>query len=53
MELRDYGLNERVVLEMEQLLHRRLTPEERRLLLLASEVGDPYPTDLATDDSAA
>jgi hypothetical protein len=29
------GLTERVIVELERLLHRKLTPEEVRLILLA------------------
>jgi hypothetical protein len=46
-----YGLNERMLQEMERLLHRPLTPEERRLLLLA-EAADAMPPSLLPDDTA-
>ncbi len=49
---RDYGLNERVLLQMERLLHRPLTVEERRLLLLASEAVDASTGDLLFDEAA-
>ncbi len=50
---RDYDLNERVLLKMERLLHRPLTAEERRLLLLASEAVDVCPPDSLPDETAA
>ncbi len=50
---RDHGVNEHVLVEMERLLHRPLTAEERRLLLLASEAGDVWPADSLPDVTAA
>ncbi len=50
---RNYDLNERIVLQMERVLHRPLTTEERRLLLLASEAVDVWPPDSLPDETAA